>query len=145
MRPRPRIGATWPKSSGRAAPVIRSWRERLSEQLLRDLKAWNDSWGPQGPADIEVARVLQERGRELASRVQNELGTDGWEVLYKLGGRMHRVQPAGSWPAETWMRDLLGYTHLDPREVAEEEAGVLEWLQKDQQETGEDSSTPSEP
>lgn len=26
-------------------PVPRPWREWLSEQLVRDLKAWNDSWG----------------------------------------------------------------------------------------------------
>src|SRR5215472_9598032 len=25
------------------------WRERLSEQLFRDLKAWNDSWGSGNP------------------------------------------------------------------------------------------------
>lgn len=56
----------------------------------------------------DTAGVLQERGRELAIRVQSELGTDGWEVLYDLGGRVHRVHPAGSWPAETWMHELLG-------------------------------------
>jgi hypothetical protein len=126
-------------------PVIREWRERLSEQVLRDLKAWNDSWGPYGASDLEAARVLQERGRELAVRVQDELGTDGWEVLYKLGGRVHRVHPPGNWPAETWEQDLLGYAPPDLREAAEEEARVLEWLRKNQQKTGEDSSAPSEP
>jgi hypothetical protein len=91
-------------------PVIRSWRERLSEQLLRDLKAWNDSWGSGNPAVTgNTVRVLQERGRELATRVQNELGTGGWEALYNLGGRVYRVHPPGSWPVETWMQDLLGY------------------------------------
>jgi hypothetical protein len=32
-----------------------------------------------------------------------------WEVLYWLGDRLHRVHPPGSWPAETWEQDLLGY------------------------------------
>ncbi len=114
-------------------PIPRPWPERLSEQLICDLKAWNDSWGPQGAPDLEAARVLQERGRELAVRVQDELGTDGWEVLYKLGGRVHRVHPPGSWPAGTWRQELLGYMAPDPREAAEEEARVLEWLRKDQQ------------
>lgn len=90
-------------------PIPRPWPERLSELLLRDLKAWNDSWGVQGPPDLEAVRVLQERGRELAIRVQNELGTDNWEVLYHQGGRVHRVHPAGNWPAETWEQELLGY------------------------------------
>jgi len=154
-------------------PVIREWRERLGEQVLRDLKAWNDSWDAQGAPDLESARVLQERGRELAVRVQEELGTDGWEVLYKLGGRVHRVHPPGSWPAETWEQELLGYaprdpreaageelrvieflrkdqqqagyTYPDPRGLAEEEARIREWLRENQQETGEDSSGPSEP
>lgn len=126
-------------------PVIREWRERLSEQLLRDLKAWNDSWGSGNPPLTgDAARVLQERGRELAVRVHNELGTDGWEVLYKLGGRVHRVHPPGSWPAETWEQDLLGYAPPDPRERAEEDARVLEWLRKDQRHTGTDGSTPAE-
>jgi hypothetical protein len=126
-------------------PIPRPWPERLSKQLLRDLKAWNDSWGSYGAPDLEAARVLQERGRELAVRVQNELGTDGWEVLYSLGGRVHRVHPAGSWPARTWMQDLLGYTHLDPREIAEEEARVLQWLRDTQPQTGEDGSTLIDP
>jgi hypothetical protein len=91
-----------------------------------------------------AARILQERGRELATRAQNELGTDGWEVLYNLGERVHRVHPPGSWPAETWEQDLLGYAPPDPRERAEEEARVLEWLRKDQQETGAGGSTPAE-
>jgi len=44
------------------------WRERLSEQLFRDLKAWNDSWGSGNPPVAgDVGRVLRERGRELGS------------------------------------------------------------------------------
>ena len=58
---------------------------------------------------------LQERGRDLAIRVQDELGTDGWEVLYQLGGRMFRVHPQGSWPIESWRQDLLGYGPGPPR------------------------------
>ena len=123
-------------------PTIRSWRDRLSEELLRDLKAWNDSWGSGNPSvTANAARVLEEQGRELAVLVQNALGTDGWEVLYDLNGRVHRVHPPGSWPAETWSQDLLGYTHLDPREVAKEEARVVEWLRDTQPQTGKGSST----
>jgi hypothetical protein len=96
-------------------PIPRPWPERLSEQLISNLKAWNDSWGLYGSADREVVWELQARGRELAIRAQEELGTDEWEVLYKLGGRVHRVHPPGSWPAETWEQELLGYAPPDPR------------------------------
>jgi len=60
--------------------------------------------------------VLQERGRELAIQVQDELGTDGWEVLYQMDGRMLRVHPPGSWPVESWKRELLGYHSRPPAE-----------------------------
>jgi hypothetical protein len=85
---------------------------KLTSQLRGDLKAWNDSWDDRG-RDRKLTRALQEQERELAVRVQDELGTDGWEVLYKLDGQVHRVRPLGSWPVRTWMVDLLGYT---PRE-----------------------------
>jgi len=96
-------------------PIPRPWPERLSGQLISDLKAWNDSWGPYGFGDREVVRELQGRGRELAVRVQDELGTDEWEVLYNLDGRVHRVHPPGSWPVQTWEQELLGYAPPDPR------------------------------
>jgi hypothetical protein len=132
--------------------IPRPWRELLSEQLVRDLKAWNDSWGLQGPADLEVAWALQEQGRELAVRVQDELGTHGWEVLYHdRDGRVHRVHPPGSWPIGTWEQDLLGYPPPDPRkgydedyvlpeplEIADEEALIQYWLRKDQEQTNAD-------
>jgi hypothetical protein len=57
----------------------------------------------------QPAQALQERGCELAIQVQDELGTDGWEVLYQLDGRMLRVHPPGSWPVESWEQELLGY------------------------------------
>jgi hypothetical protein len=81
----------------------------LTAALRDDLKAWNqafEDWTPQGSDD----RVLREQGRELADRVQDELGTDEWEVLYKLDGRVHRVHPPGNWPALTWPEELLGYS-----------------------------------
>jgi hypothetical protein len=99
-------------------PIPRPWPERLSEPLISDLKVWNDSWGLYGFADLEVVRELQEQGRELAIRVQDELGTDEWEVLYNLGGRVHRVHPPGSWSVETWEQELLGYAPPDPRRYA---------------------------
>jgi len=48
-------------------------------------------------------------------RVQDELGSPGWEVLYTMDGRVHRVHPAGSWPWDSWRQELLGYP---PRHAA---------------------------
>jgi hypothetical protein len=83
----------------------RPWSDRLSGELLDGLQAWNDACAARGAN----AQALQGCGRELAIRVQDELGTDGWEVLYQMGGRMLRVYPPGSWPVESWTRELLGY------------------------------------
>jgi hypothetical protein len=83
----------------------RPWSDRLSAGLLGELQAWNDAWTTEGADPL----ALQERGRDLAIRVQDELGTDGWEVLYQVGGRMFRVHPPGSWPIESWRQELLGY------------------------------------
>jgi hypothetical protein len=85
----------------------RPWSDRLSSDLLDDLQAWNDAW----PADGAERQALQKRGRELAVRVQDELGTDGWEVLYQMDRRMFRVHPPGSWPVGSWEQELLGYHH----------------------------------
>jgi len=81
------------------------WSDRLSGELLHELQEWNDAWDIEDPN----SQALQERGRELAARVQDELGTDGWEVLYQVGDRMYRVYPPGSWPIGTWEQELLGY------------------------------------
>jgi hypothetical protein len=106
-------------------PVPRPWRERLSEELLDDLKAWNQSWDQHEGfrTDARVRQAWEEQGQELAGRVQDQLGTDGWEVLYRMNGWVHGVQPPGSWPTETWTQDLLGY---GPPERAGEEAGSRE-------------------
>jgi len=71
-------GGYW---TGAAPPArderSRAWSDRLSEGLLDDLQAWNDSWDNNhaSRANEEVtARALQQQGRELAIRVQNELG-----------------------------------------------------------------------
>jgi hypothetical protein len=79
----------------------RPWSDRLSGELLDDLQAWNDACA----ADGASPQGQQERGRELAIRVQDELGTDGWEVLYQLGDRMLRVHPPGDWPIAPGRRD----------------------------------------
>ena len=108
--PRGRWAGAAPRPDGMPRP--RPWSDRLSAGLLDDLQTWNDSWdtGQDPRKDGEVAvRALQEQGRGLAIRVQDELGTDGWEVLYRLGDRMFRVHPPGSWPAGTWEQELLGY------------------------------------
>jgi hypothetical protein len=93
----------------------------LTTELRVDLKTWNDSWDERDPLFDEKVTRLQERGRQLAVRVQEELRTDDWEVFYKLDGRVRRVQPPGSWPVRTWLEELLGYS---PRrqKLAEEEA-----------------------
>jgi hypothetical protein len=84
---------------------VRPWSDRLTSQLLDDLQVWNDDWDHR---DTD-SRALQERGRDLAMRVQDELGTDGWEVLYQMNGQMLRVHPPGSWPIGAWEQQLLGY------------------------------------
>jgi hypothetical protein len=116
--PAPRVGSRTGGAPPRPDGGPRPWSDRLSEDLLDDLQAWNDSCdGNSRDRDKDfrevTARALQERGRELAIRVQNELGTDGWEVLYQLGDRMFRVHPPGSWPAGTWQQELLGYAPRD--------------------------------
>lgn len=102
-------------------PLTRNRPWPLSQKLLSDLKAWNRSWEASdgfGPGDAEARRAWQEQGRELATRAHHEFAadTDDWEVLYQLGGQVHRVHPPGSWPAATWEQDLLGYPSLSPAE-----------------------------
>jgi hypothetical protein len=92
----------------------------LTRELRDDLKTWNDSREERDPLFDEKVTSLQEQGRQLAARVQEELGTDGWEVLYKLDGRVRRVQPPGSWPVRTWLEELLGYSSRRQRLAMEE-------------------------
>ncbi len=92
----------------------RPWSDLLTSGVLDDLQAWNDAWDVKD-ADVQA---LERRGQELALRVQLELGVDGWEVLYMMDGRVHRVHPPGSWPAVSWQQDLLGYA---PRDRGDEE------------------------
>jgi hypothetical protein len=123
----------------------RPWSERLSEVVLRDLKAWNESWENEDPVeDKEILKALQDRGRELAIRVQNELGISGWEVLYQRDSRIHRVRPPGSWPIATWREELLGYVPRD-QALAEEKARVLNAIREYKKPTDTNGSTPTEP
>jgi|tagenome__1003787_1003787.scaffolds.fasta_scaffold20979007_2 hypothetical protein len=93
---------------------VRPWSDRLSAGLLDDLQQWNDDWDHKKDPD---RLTLQERGRDLAIRVQDELGTDGWEVLYQFGGQMLRVHPPGSWPIGSWQQQLLGYAPPRPGQL----------------------------
>jgi hypothetical protein len=105
--PAGRWSGTPPRRSGeqRSGERPRPWSDRLSAGLLDDLQRWNDDWDHAGIDPV----ALQERGRDLAIRVQDELGTGDWEVLYQLGDRMLRVHPPGSWPIGSWQQELLGY------------------------------------
>jgi hypothetical protein len=47
----------------------------LTRELRDDLQAWNDSWDERDPLFEEKLPQLQEQGRQLAVRVQEELGT----------------------------------------------------------------------
>ena len=93
----------------------RPWSDLLSSGLIDDLQAWNDAWETR---DADAA-VLQWRGKDLAGRVQEELGTDGWEVLYIFDGHVHRVLPPGKWPVASWEQELLGYA---PRKRPDDES-----------------------
>ena len=127
--------------SGQPPPL----RDLLSDQLLHDLKAWNDAhdYGIVQTEELLSQEELEERGRELAVRVQTELGADGWEVLYYLGGRVHRVHPADSWPAETWEQDLLGYTQPGRRRQQRKRPRSWRVSAEDQQPSGARDSTPA--
>ena len=104
-----------------------AWSDRLSAGLLDDLQAWNDSWvsgeDPREDGDVTV-RARQEQGRELAIRVQGELGTDGWEVLYRLGDQMFRVHPSGSSRPEPGSRSSSA-THRETGRTPKKKAQVL--------------------
>ncbi len=62
----------------------RGWPTVLSPRLLADLKSWNDD-AVQVHGVAEAQGPLRETGRDLARRVQNELGAN-WDVLYSRGG-----------------------------------------------------------
>ena len=85
----------------------RAWGDLLSAELMDDLQQWNDDCGRAERHGGQTAG-LTERGRLLAIRAQDELGTQGWEVLYKAGAVVHRVHPPGSWPVHSWQQELLG-------------------------------------
>jgi hypothetical protein len=109
----------------------------LSQGLRDDLKAWNRSWDDSDGfwESAEARRAWEEQGRELAIRGRNELGTDGWEVLYQLGGQVHRVRtrrPPGQ--PKHGGRTFLAARGPDAQDRAEEEARVLEWLRDTLQE-----------
>ena len=68
------------------------WSDVLPADLLAALQDWNDaaeefSRPESTPAAGRLQRkaALRQRGRELAERVQDELGAE-WEVLYNAGG-----------------------------------------------------------
>lgn len=128
--------------SGQPPPL----RDLLSDQLLDDLKAWNDAhdYGIVEAEEMLSQEELEERGRELAVRVQDELGTDSWEVLYYLGGRVRRVHPPDSWPAETWEQDLLGYAPRGRRRQQRKRPRSLRGSAEDRQRSGAGGSTPAE-
>ena len=100
--------------------AVREFGSKILEAIARqDATRTAEQASSQMSADGAGARALQERGRELAIQVQDELGTDGWEVLYQMDGQMLRVHPPGSWPVESWEQELLGYHRRSPAERTE--------------------------
>jgi hypothetical protein len=103
---------TWTGTPPAPAARLRAWSDLLSDELLDDLQQWNDDYGRAERRAIlgsDQPAALMERGRLLAIRVQSELGTEDWEVLYRSGATIYRVHPPGSWPVESWRQELLGY------------------------------------
>lgn len=111
------------------------WRDLLSDQVLADLKAWNDAHDHtlrREDEEILPAEELEERGRELAIRVQDELGL--------RAGKCSTTRAAGYTGCT---RRVAGRRNLAAgpsrlraaciREMAEEEVRILEGLHADQQ------------
>jgi hypothetical protein len=108
-------GLYWVSTEAEARAWVRTrqpgtYMPPVGQGLRGELKAWNQDWERTDGFwdDAAARRAWEERGRELAIRAQNELGS-GWEVLYHMDERVHRVHPPGSWPAATWEQELLGY------------------------------------
>ncbi|WP_298338939.1 hypothetical protein [Ferrimicrobium sp.] len=83
----------------------------LPDELREQLHRWNDEVMDELMGDLDTAKSaseLEDQGQELALRVQEALGDD-FEVLFHKEGRVHRVRPPGSWNAQTWTQELLGY------------------------------------
>ena len=119
---------------------------RLSEGLLDDLQAWGDAWDSVGPGTTGevIRRALQERGRQPASRLQDELGTGRLGSAHRSDGRVHRVHRPGSWPARTWHEELLGYAPRD-QQRAEEDGRVRQAILNRQKRADVDGSASTEP
>lgn len=92
----------------------RPWIDLLSMPLLEALKSWNIACESANRTGDTSRVLLENEGRDLALLVQCELGVQNWEVLYVYQGRIHRVDPIGSWPVETWKEDLLGHAPRGP-------------------------------
>ncbi|MDA8277347.1 MAG: hypothetical protein M0Z45_03990 [Actinomycetota bacterium] len=112
---REEITATAPEAgrwSGEAPvnmPASLQWSNLLSPSLLDSLKSWNRSFESADMTDERNRALLEDEGRNLALCVQSELGVESWELFYIHQGRVHRINPPGSWPIKTWEVDLLGY------------------------------------
>ncbi len=87
---------------------------RLSPDLRDALKRWNDEMMKDLPQGAGSGSSIEERGRLLAHRVQQELGK-GFEVLYRVRDRIYRVDPPGNWGVKTWHQELLGYPPQQPQ------------------------------
>jgi hypothetical protein len=75
----------------------RPWSDELSDDLLDDLKRWNDECGEMAVRGDETSlRDEFARARPLAERVQQQLGSE-WEVLYTSGGAWHWVALPHGW------------------------------------------------
>ena len=91
-----------------------------SHQRPADLKAWNDAHDYtifQEDEEILDDEVLEDRAGSLRSGAERagDRGLGGVSMTWAAG--LHRVHPQGSWPAETWEQDLLGYAPPDPPDL----------------------------
>jgi hypothetical protein len=97
LRAPPPTGGTWGPYVASAESEPRPWSDELSDDLLDDLKRWNDECGEMAVRGDETSlRDEFARARPLAERVQQQLGSE-WEVLYTSGGAWHWVALPHGW------------------------------------------------
>ncbi|MGC8480762.1 MAG: hypothetical protein ACP5PJ_04380 [Acidimicrobiales bacterium] len=97
-------------NSSPGVPRLVAWPELLPEPLLADLVRWNRTCESEAATSTSLSTELENEAIRLAERVREALGDDErWEVLFKSGSEIVRVDPPGRWSVWTWEEELLGY------------------------------------